>query len=47
MDNTHSHSRSVGFGDFEQNQTLTSSYQKTTDVAEAENFGGIQLLPKT
>jgi len=47
MDNTHSHSRTVGFGDFEQNQTLTSSYQQPTDVAEAEYFGEIQLFPKT
>jgi len=47
MDNTHSHSRTVGFGDFEQNQTQTSSYQQPTDVAEAENFGGIQVLLKS
>jgi len=36
MDNTHSHSRTVGFGVFEQKQTQTSSYQKPTDVPEAE-----------
>jgi hypothetical protein len=38
MDNTHSHSRTVEFGDFEQKQTLTSSHQKPTDVPEAEYF---------
>jgi hypothetical protein len=47
MDSTHSHSKSVGLGDFEQKQTLTFSYQQPTDVPEAEYFGGIQLFPKT
>ena len=47
MDKTHTHSRNVGFGNFQQKQTLTPSYQQPTDVPKAEYFGGIKLCPKT
>ena len=44
MDKTHTHSRNVGFGNFQQKQTLTSSYQQPTDVPEAQYVGVIQLF---
>jgi len=43
MDNIHTHSGNVGFGNFQRKQTLIPSYQQPTDVREAEYFGGIQL----
>ena len=41
------HSTSVGFGDFEQKQILTSSYRQPTDFHQDQYFAGIQLFPKT